>query len=165
MAAKRFIVRGYGEDMPIASNETAEGRGLNRPYQSCYVYLLQKDAAGKWYVLFPKKGSASHSNPVQPKEARWVPNREEGFPLDKTLGKETIYLLASSWELPDLESPGPRLEKAVIPLTRSFRTRGITGIGRPKADPTPGVPRDLWDTIRRVEGDGGFLRTVSFIHQ
>lgn len=78
-----------------------------RPHQTCYVYLLQKDAAGKWSLLFPQKSSDFNKNPVQSGKDYWIPRRDEGFPLDETSGEETIYLLASQWEMTDLDSAGP----------------------------------------------------------
>ncbi|MDL1964974.1 MAG: DUF4384 domain-containing protein [Deltaproteobacteria bacterium] len=68
-----------------------------RPHQNCYVYLLQKDSAGKWYILFPEKGSGFNINPVSQEKDYWVPGFDKGFPLDETKGEETIYLLASMW--------------------------------------------------------------------
>lgn len=136
-----------------------------RPHQNCYVYLLQKDSAGQWYILFPEKGSGFNINPVSQGKDYWVPGFDKEFPLDKTKGEETIYLLASMWQVSDLESPGSNIEELVIPITRSFQTRGVSHIGKPRINPRYTVSKDYETAIERFTGTGSFSRTISFIHQ
>ena len=140
-----------------------------RPYQTCYVYLLQKDAADHWYVLFPQKQPAANQNPVQGEREYWVPGFDRGFPLDETRGNETLYLLASAWPLPELEAPGPKLSEKVLPITRGFQTRGISHIGKPQRDPPSEKLRNfgavVTDHVEQLSGTGGFAQTITFVHQ
>ena len=136
-----------------------------RPEQISYVYVLQKDATGKWYVLFPKKDSGSHKNPVQPEKDYWLPGFDQGFSLDETRGEETIHLVASLWQVPELESPASMLEERVLPITQFFKTRGVSRIGKPTTSQAPGTSADYTSAFRKIEGTGGFARSVSFIHR
>jgi len=136
-----------------------------RPHQACYVYVLQKDSAGKWYLLSPPKGSDLNINPVKRGKDYWVPQFDQGFSLDETKGEETIYLLASLWEIADLESTESKLEEVVVPITRSFQTRGLSYIGKPETGPHPGGDTQYESAIKKIAGSGGFLHAISFIHE
>ncbi len=160
-----------------------------RPRQNCYVYVLQKDATGKWYVLFPQKESAFNSNPVQADRGYWLPRRDQGFSIDENRGQETLYFLASLWEMRDLESAKPDLEQAVGPIARGFVTRGLSHIGKPEVliPSTPQVAKkataehakkptgvgvnpaathnDLTNIVNYLESEGDLVTSVSFLHQ
>jgi len=70
--------------------------------QKVHVYVAQVDATGSLYALFPNPAFAPQSNPLQPGATVRVPGAEN-FHLDDNTGKETIYALASTGPMPDVE--------------------------------------------------------------
>jgi outer membrane protein OmpA-like peptidoglycan-associated protein len=138
-----------------------------RPLQSCYVYLLQKDSTGKWYILFPVKDSQVGLNPVLAGKEYWVPSFDKGFSGDRNKGDETIYFLASTFLVTDLESPGPDLEKRASTITRSFVTRGFSHIGKPDKASGKGAAgsQDYARMITHLESEGAMVRAISFLHE
>lgn len=136
------------------------------PEQDCYVYLLQKDSIGKWYVLFPSKDSPYSHNPVQQGKEYWVPAFDKGFPGDQNKGEETIYFLASLWEVKDLEAAGPELSDAATPITKGFLTRGLSHIGKPQISEKQGsYAPDYAAMLSRFESDWALVKTISFSHE
>lgn len=161
-----------------------------RSRQSCYIYVLQKDATGKWYVLFPQKESTYNSNPVKAERDYWLPGFDNGFSMDENRGQQTLYLFASLREMRDLESAQLDLEQAVGPIARGFQTRGLSHIGKPEVliPSTPQVAKkataehakkptgvgvypsaathnDFANIVNYLESEGALVRTVSFLHQ
>lgn len=70
------------------------------PKQDGYLYIFQLDAANKLYRLFPMQSfkgvHVGHANPVQAGKTYYLPAQSKSFKLDKQVGTETLYLLAST---------------------------------------------------------------------
>ncbi len=137
-----------------------------RPHQDCYVYVLYKDAAGRWVSLFPNKASSAPGNPVKKNQSHWVVGKDEGFPLKgDSIGKEVLYLLASLKRIPELDSPAALNAKQMSSLMRGFEAEGISSLGSPARGALRGGPADLQKVVDSVGGHGVLVRAVSFIHQ
>ena len=69
------------------------------PKQDSYLYIFQLDAANKLYRLFPMQSfkgvQVGRANPVQAGQTYYLPAQSKSFKLDKQVGTEKLYLLAS----------------------------------------------------------------------
>lgn len=71
------------------------------PSQRCYIYIINQDAKGEVYSLFP--------NPAQRYRALnagveyHIPGNDLSFELDENTGKESLYLIASLNPIKDIE--------------------------------------------------------------
>lgn len=96
-----------------------------------YFYLFQVDALGKLFRLFPSTQYHAGTNPVAADTRLTLPNENEVFYLDNTIGKEMFYFLASAKPVATLE----QLENGTIddimnsgmPLRGPAGTRAKTG--------------------------------------
>ena len=67
------------------------------PNQDAFVYVLQQDASGAIDFLFPNPKWSSRTNPIPQGEGVWIPGDiGDWFYLDKTVGREVIWLVATS---------------------------------------------------------------------
>ncbi len=154
-----------------------------RPARPCYVYLLRKDAAGKWEVLFPVKESSWKSNPVSAGKEYWVScavGEGDGASHGKgSRGSNKIYLIASRNEIKEIESSGPNLDLTIESLDRSG-SRGLSTIvsdtftdstapsaGGPSPDKKskPQGSNGPDGVYYHVESDGTIMKSVSFVDQ
>lgn len=74
-----------------------------RPSRECYLYLFQVDSTGTVFRLFPNAKYHTGRNPLTPNVRLTLPNDTEVFYLDKAVGKEEFYFLASHEPLDQLE--------------------------------------------------------------
>ncbi|MEM5788641.1 MAG: DUF4384 domain-containing protein, partial [Syntrophobacteraceae bacterium] len=86
------------------------------PNMDSYVYIYQVDSAGQIFQLFPmsefKGVRTNNENPVRRAIDYVIPAPGKSFKLDKQVGKERIYLIASKDPDPELESLYRSLENA-----------------------------------------------------
>ena len=68
----------------------------------CFVYLFCRTAEEEIYLLFPYKLKLFESD-YKTGEKYYIPKGKAWFELDKNVGLETFYLLASAKRLPQLE--------------------------------------------------------------
>ena len=154
-----------------------------RPARPCYVYLLRKDAAGKWEVLFPAKESSRKSNPASAGKEYWVPcavGEEDGAAHGKgSRGLNKIYLIASQSEIREIEAGGPNLELTIESLDRSgsrglstivpdtFTESTVAPVGSPWPDKKskPHGSNGPAGVYYHVESDGTIMKSVSFVDQ
>ena len=111
------------------------------PDKDCYVYIFQVDSSGQVFQLFPM-GSfrgvrVNQFNPVKQGKKYVLPSPDKAFLLDKKVGIERMYFIASREENKELESLYAELTAAVkrknssaVKDTRSklnkyFKKRGI----------------------------------------
>jgi len=75
------------------------------PAQETYVYVLQQDATGDTFVLFPNRELTPQVNPVPEGMEVWVPrDRDHWFSLDENIGREVIMVVATKERNQELES-------------------------------------------------------------
>jgi hypothetical protein len=109
--------------------------------KDCYVYIFQVDSSGQIFKLFPMESfkgvPLSNLNPVREGRTYVLPASDKAFLLDRQVGTERIYFIASTErnrELEDLyaelKDAGRRnnlseLENTRSKLNKYFRRRGI----------------------------------------
>ena len=69
----------------------------------CFVYLFYRTAADEIYLLFPYKLKMFESD-YKTGEKYYIPRGKRWFELDRNVGLETFYLLASAKRLRQLEA-------------------------------------------------------------
>jgi hypothetical protein len=69
--------------------------------QDMHVYVLNEDAAGEFFVLFPVDGSLQ--NPLVAGAAHRLPSRNRFWEVSSAGGAETLLVLASCQPLADVE--------------------------------------------------------------
>ena len=86
------------------------------PDRDGYVYLFQVDSAGQFFQLFPMvsfKGMAVNQvNPVRAGQRYVFPAVDKSFQLDRTVGRERLYLVTSPAPHRELETLADRLAQA-----------------------------------------------------
>jgi len=66
-----------------------------KTFESCYLYILQRDSSGRFHSLFPSTDYSPLANPVESGVIR-LPDSYGQLRLDDDIpGTETIYLIAS----------------------------------------------------------------------
>ena len=102
--------------------------------KDCFVYVLYQSSKGEFDVLFPNDGFKQFTADYKTAKPYLVPKGRDWFRLDKNVGTETYYLLASSDRLLDLEvlignylsadaAKKPELAKGIAGEIRSVRKR------------------------------------------
>jgi len=97
-----------------------------RASKECFLYLFQVDSSGAMYRLFPSAQYHTTANPVSGARRVTLPNEGEVFYLDRTVGKESFYFLASQEPVPALE----QLEGGTVDgiLSAGLTLRGPAGV-------------------------------------
>jgi hypothetical protein len=109
--------------------------------KDCFVYIFQVDSSGQVFQLFPMESfrgvRVNQFNPVKQGKKYVLPSPDRAFLLDKKVGIERLYFIASREENKELESLYAELTRAakrknssMVKNTRSklntyFRRRGI----------------------------------------
>jgi len=139
------------------------------PKQDAYVYVVQKDATGKLFYLFPNAEWTSKDNFVHANTPYWLPAKDRWFELDKTQGHETIHIIASSERRSDIEDLVSRADagKASDEFTSTLKLMGVKGV---RADRNVDVDTRDQKTVAAPldqfskEGEG-VAYSVGFKHQ
>jgi hypothetical protein len=139
---------GSGELKPISNGAILHSgdhyKIIFKPDQNCYIYIYQVDSAGQIFQLFPmsefKGVKVSNENPVAKGINHVVPAPDKSFRLDKQVGKERIYLIASKEPNAELEGLYRTLQTArqqrnmqqanavQEKLSKHFKRRGVDEI-------------------------------------
>ena len=86
------------------------------PDEDAYVYIFQADSKGQFFQLFPLsefRGVAlDYRNPVRKGQEYVLPAPDKAYQLDDTIGKESIYLVASRGPRKELERLADELQLA-----------------------------------------------------
>jgi len=116
------------------------------PDKDCYVYIFQVDRSGHIFQLFPMKSfrgvEVNNFNPVKPGKAYILPSPDKAFVLDKVVGVERIYFIASNernqelenlyldWQGATTRKQPKQAENAKDKLNKYFKKRGIVVAAR-----------------------------------
>lgn len=84
--------------------------------EEAYVYLLALDSLGNIARIFPKKDTATPVK-IQPHETYVIPKDDEWLRLDENTGQETLYLLASTQPIKNIDQKINQLKKSGIDKT------------------------------------------------
>jgi hypothetical protein len=135
-----------------------------RSSQDCFAYVINRDASGKMYVLFPHQEAIP--NDLTADRDYVLPDRAKYYELDETLGEETFYLAVSPAPMTDLQWMLNRVTHGGHPvdleaLEQTLRTRGVRAAARIVSS---SAPSDI-DTPTQLRGTGPLLQIVTFQHQ
>lgn len=111
---------GTGPLLPIKSGEDLSSGDHYKIFfnatRDCFVYIFQIDAAGQIFRLFPMERFdgvvLNHQNPVIGGTTIVLPSKDRFFYLDNTIGRETIYFVASFQRNMDLEKIENKINSA-----------------------------------------------------
>lgn len=140
-----YRAAGVGELKTIKNEDTLKSgdhyKIVFTPDKNCYVYIFQVDSSGQVFQLFPMESfrgvRVNQFNPVKQGKKYVLPSPDKAFLLDKKVGIERMYFIASREENKELESLYAELTAAVkrknssaVKDTRSklnkyFKKRGI----------------------------------------
>ena len=147
-----------------------------RAERDCHAYVINQDASGAAYVLFPHEEAVS--NTLKGKREYALPDRDKFYELDEVVGLETFYLTVSPTPMVDLKWMISRIEKlggdakGMVALldgtlkTRGARTRGagkVVSSKKNKALPSSG--KTVEQVTEIIEGKGALVRVISLDHR
>jgi hypothetical protein len=98
------------------------------PQQPCYVYIVQTDASGKLFYLYPNPEYGTRDNYAPARAGHWIPARDRWFELDKTRGEEMIYLIATRERREDIEDLLARYIRVNAPVSQPQAQQELTGV-------------------------------------
>ncbi|MBD3385312.1 DUF4384 domain-containing protein, partial [candidate division KSB1 bacterium] len=129
--------------------------------QDSYLYLLNLDAGGNLYVLYPFKGKdhfiAAHSE-------IFIPSKVQYYKADAQIGKEIIYVVASHYPLDFLGYELDRIlaemnSQSRIQMLENIASRGFSAITQPQEED---AEEDAFK--RMLKGKGLFVRKIVLNH-
>jgi hypothetical protein len=148
------------------------------PSQAAFIYAFQQDSTGNIDTLFPNEEYSEQSNPVPADAVVWVPN-DLGywFNLDDNLGQETIFVVAGSARIDELEElagnlPGDGYDStdaaALLVGWLEENGRGVENVKKQHVltrlpGPNP-VEESLEVLVLEATGEGRFVYQITFQH-
>lgn len=150
--AVNYVYRtaGVGELKTIENGEALQSgdhyKIVFTPDKDCYVYIFQVDSSGHIFQLFPMESfqgvEVNNFNPVKPRRTYVIPSPDKAFVLDKVVGVERIYFIASNernqelenlyldWQRESTQKQPKQAGKAKDKLNKYFKKRGIVVAAR-----------------------------------
>lgn len=136
---------GVGELKPIKSGDVLHSgdhyKIIFTPDKDCYVYIYQVDSTGHFFQLFPMQSfrgvRVDNTNPVMQGMTYTLPSSDKAFMLDRQVGVERIYFIASierkqelenlyrDWRVASTRKQPKQAENAKDKLNKYFKKRGI----------------------------------------
>lgn len=137
-------------------------------YEDCYLFILNQDAGGNLYVLFPFEGQ---SHALSGGRRVGIPGPGRYYKADRQTGEERLYLIASkepldyfTFELDRYFSTSP-LKRGEFELPNTL-ARGFSALvedkGKPLVELAPGSA-DI-ELSRFLEGKGLLVKEIRFKH-
>lgn len=141
-----------------------------QPNTDCYIYLLFYDSQGKASQLFPSEVMGKNNFVKKDTEVR-APGRDLFYELDTATGIETVYLIASTqpmadmdWLLEKMEQAGGEAQYASA-LEKTIQARGIGRVtAGKKASFSLSDGKRVEKVTDVVKGKGAVVRKLSFNH-
>jgi hypothetical protein len=95
------------------------------PEQDCFLYVFQKDSAGRLFLLFPRNDrSDGLNNPVRGNRTYEFPGDDKYFFLDQRKGDEQIYFYSAGKEDQFIENIVSQLSENITdPLKQSLEKK------------------------------------------
>jgi hypothetical protein len=183
-----YRTAGVGELKTITNGDTLKSgdhyKIVFTPDKDCFVYIFQVDSSGQVFQLFPMESfrgvQVNQFNPVKQGKKYVLPSPDKAFLLDKKVGIERLYFIASRDENKELESLYAELTTAVkrknfsgVKDTRSkldkyFTRRGIKVVPSKQSTKVPWRETgDVFSVIsQRLENlSSDSLHKLEFIHK
>jgi hypothetical protein len=146
-----------------------------RADRDCHAYVINQDASGAVYVLFPHEEAVSNS--LSGRRDYVLPVQEKFYELDDVVGLETFYIAVSPTPMADLEWMIGQIEKlgsdakgmvAMLDGTlknRGGRTRGAGKVvsGKKKGKLSSG--KSVEQVTEMIKGKGALVRVISLDHR
>ena len=88
---------------PISLTAADNYRLQLEPDQACHIYVFQLTASGALVQLFPDQADAVPQNPLRQGQKRYLPSESTWFYLDENKGQESLYLIAATQPLPEIQ--------------------------------------------------------------
>lgn len=142
-----------------------------KPFQRCYVYIIQQDSNNKIDTLYFSQKS------IEAMKDYWVPGYNKWFYLDNSKGKETIYLLATLKPAKDIEHILDKIKgtsaqgekvyamQEVVHQVRN-RTRSVAFAGPVTEKTKPTLSQeDINFQPEHLVGEEGFYKKIIFRHE
>ena len=101
-------------DIDTVLKENDGIRLLFQPASNCYIYVLFYDSNKIMTLLFPEKYNYYKKNYAIKGMKYFLPDAWDWYPLDNNPGTETIYFIASTSRLTDLEKLIKKLDSKKI---------------------------------------------------
>ena len=142
-----------------------------KPGQTCYIYVFQEDSTGKVYCLFPNPQYGTEANPVIKDKEYWVPTKDTWLYLDKNVGKEWLYIIASSERSAKLESLANAAKNTPVASRELFsdtiRTMGPAGIRASRVSKVSLPNKSVVDVLseKTFSEKSEFIHSVWFWHK
>ncbi|MDA0711795.1 MAG: DUF4384 domain-containing protein [bacterium] len=158
-----------------AGDEVCEGDEFQiwfQPDAPCYAYVINRDASGAVYVLFPHEQSVG--NKLTGGQGYSLPGEGRAYRFDSVTGLETFYLVVSPVEMPDLAWMIRRMDReghgeVAAMLDGTLRARGMRGAGtvvsrqNMKGEEADGSFAE--EGIERFKGSGAMVRVFTLNHR
>ena len=183
-----YRTAGVGELRTIKNGDTLRSgdhyKIVFTPDKDCYVYIFQVDSSGQVFQLFPIKSfrgvPVNQFDPVKQGKKYVLPSPDKAFLLDKKVGIERLYFIASHEKNKELESLCAELTAVVkrknssgVKDTRSkldkyFTRRGIKVVPSKQSTKVPWRETgDIFSVMgRRLENlSSDSLYMIEFIHK
>jgi len=159
-----------GTWLPLTISERGEVRSGDQiqiafeAKQDCYAYVINQDASGQVFVLFPHEEAIS--NALTAGLEYVLPDRGKFYELDDVVGEETFYLAVSRTPMSDLEWMIRRTKRGEDPsatamLNGTLRARGLRAASRIVSDSDGSVSAPTG----RVAGAGAMVEVVTITHR
>lgn len=165
-----FIAVHDGKSRKVASGDTLRtGDRLHvkvRPNQRCFIYVINQDASGAIYSLFPNPSQRYKA--LNASQTYEIPGAGSSFELDNTVGTEHIFITASATLLEDIENLLFKDNDSVLErekVVSSMRTRGFARIVQGNETVVTlenGV--NYKGVSDLLSGKGSFRHEVTFVH-
>jgi hypothetical protein len=183
-----YRTAGAGELKKIKNGDTLTSgdhyKIVFTPDKDCFVYIFQVDSSGQVFQLFPMESfrgaRVNQFNPVKQGKKYVLPSPDKAFVLDKKVGIERMYFIASREQNKELESLYEELTTAITrknssevkdtrgKLNKYFTRRGIKVVSSNQSTQVPW--RETGDVFsvmsQRLENLGAdSIHVVEFVHQ
>jgi hypothetical protein len=146
-----------------------------RPDQDCYAYVINRDASGAVYVLFPHEQAVS--NRLEAGRDYLLPSPDTAYRFDDVTGSEIFYLAVSPAPMPDLswmiagmkQADGERRMGMMAMLGGTLQARGVRGAGtvvpgrRQRFETASGGATE--QVTRMFEGSGARVQVIRLRHR
>ena len=183
-----YRTAGVGELKTITNGDTLTSgdhyKIVFTPDKDCYVYIFQVDSSNQVFQLFPMESfrgvPVNQFNPVKQGKKYVLPSPDKAFLLDKKVGIERLYFIASREQNEELESLYAELTVAVkhensseakdtrSKLNKYFTRRGIQVVSSKQSTQVPW--RETGDVFsvmsQRLENlSKERIHVLEFVHQ
>lgn len=141
-----------------------------QPQKDCYLFILNFDAGGFLYVLFPHQGSDHF---VEAGTKVQIPPDSQYFKADNQTGEEQLILIASKQPLDHLAIELDRYFSRQMPSQKPAQftatdalARGFSTVVEENGEPvqTLSSGTESFKLSRFIEGEGLFVKEIKFHH-